>query len=129
MKALPMFFVMACASIFFFCGSDLEDVSAAGVMNASIGADTPTLVEFYGDGCYYCDVVAPYITKLKEEEGIHIEKIEVWHNEENAKIWERYNARCGVPLFVNMKTGDTLCGAVPYEKLKAWAKESLEKTK
>jgi hypothetical protein len=50
-------------------------------------------------------------------------RVEVWHNDANAKRLEEIDkGRCGgVPYFYNKKTGKWICGAVSYDKLKAWA--------
>jgi len=81
------------------------------------------LIEFYGKECPHCQSMEPLIERLKQEEGLHILKLEVWHNEENATLMREYDkSRCGgVPFFYNTKTGKWLCGAVSYEKLKEWA--------
>jgi len=65
----------------------------------------------------------PLVEKLEKEEGVKVTKLEVWHNEENAKILQELdNGKCGgVPFFFNKKTGKWICGAVDYNKLKAWA--------
>ena len=81
------------------------------------------LIEFYGTECTFCNKMAPLIERLEEELGVKVDKIEVWHNEENAKIWKEMDKGfCGgVPLFINTKTGKKICGAVPYTELKKWA--------
>jgi thiol-disulfide isomerase/thioredoxin len=81
------------------------------------------LVEFYGTECIHCNAMKPLIDKLEEETGLKVERLEVWHNEENARKMEEIDqGECGgVPFFFNRKTGQKICGAVSYEKLKAWA--------
>ncbi len=81
------------------------------------------LLEFYGTECHFCIEMAPMIERLEQEESIKIEKIEVWHNQENAKrLQEIDNGKCGgVPFFINTKTGKWICGAADYEELKIWA--------
>ncbi len=81
------------------------------------------LVEFYGTECHFCIEMAPLIERLEKEEGVVVEKIEVWHNAENAKkLQEIDQGRCGgVPFFYNKKTGKWICGGASYEKLKEWA--------
>ncbi len=63
--------------------------------------------------------------RLGDEMGIRIERIEVWHNEANAKLMKEYDkGYCGgVPFFYNKKTGKWICGAADYERLKQWALE------
>ncbi len=84
---------------------------------------TSHLVDFYGTECHFCKKMEPLIERLEEETGLKIQKIEVWHNEENAKLWKEMDAGfCGaVPLFVNTKTNKKICGAVDYETFKKWA--------
>lgn len=81
------------------------------------------LLEFYGTECVHCNAMKPMIERLEDELGVKLDRFEVWHNEENAAMMEKYDqGDCGgVPFFVNTKTGNKICGAVSYDKLKAWA--------
>ena len=67
----------------------------------------------------------PLVERLDAEEGKKLMKLEVWHNEENARQMREYDkGYCGgVPFFFNKKTGKWLCGEVDYERLKKWALE------
>ena len=51
--------------------------------------------------------------------------MEVWDNEENAKLMESLDKEpCGgIPFFLNKKTGKTICGEVSYQELKDWAED------
>lgn len=96
----------------------------------NVEAQTSHLLEFYGTECGWCNVMHERVAKLEKEEGVKVDKYEVWHNPENAKKMEEYNKKpgggvyCpGVPYFVNTKTGNKVCGAMEYEDLKKWAKE------
>jgi len=82
------------------------------------------LIEFYGEECPHCKNMEPLIDKLEKEENVKIEKLEVWHNEENTKLMKELGeGKCqGVPFFFNKKTKKIICGEANYEKLKAWAK-------
>ena len=82
------------------------------------------LLEFYGTECPYCTKMHALVVKLEKEEGIEVESIEVWHNEENEKrlIALDKDFCGGVPFFYNTKTGKWLCGEVSYKELKEWAK-------
>lgn len=84
------------------------------------------LLEFYGRECKFCMKMAPLVERLEKETGLKIEKFEVWHNEENAKLQRQFDKGfCGgVPFFINTATGKWICGAVSYEELKNWALES-----
>ena len=63
------------------------------------------------------------VAKLEKEENVKVEKIEVWHNEENEKrLMELDKDMCGgVPFFYNTKSGQWICGEDSYDKLKEWA--------
>ncbi len=64
------------------------------------------------------------VERLEKEEGLKIDKFEVWHNVNNAKTMMEFDkGRCGgVPFFMNTRTGKWLCGETSYEDLKNWAK-------
>ena len=81
------------------------------------------LVEFYGTECIHCREMDPLVQKLEKEEGVKIEKLEVWHNTDNLNIMRELDkGYCGgVPFFYNKKTNRWICGSTSYEKLKAWA--------
>jgi hypothetical protein len=71
----------------------------------------------------------PLVNRLEKEENIAFEKLEIWHNEENADLMRSYKdiiaPKCGgqlrTPTFLNTDTKDVLCGEVEYETLKEWA--------
>ena len=81
------------------------------------------LIEFYGIECQHCIRMQPLIERLEEETGLKIKRIEVWHNEANAKMMEQFDKGfCGgVPFFFNKKTVKWICGSTSYENLKNWA--------
>jgi len=81
------------------------------------------LIEFYGTECIHCRKMEPLIERLFQETGIKIVRLEVWHNEENAKLMHQYDkGYCGgVPFFFNKKSGKWICGNTDYETLKKWA--------
>ena len=81
------------------------------------------LIEFYGTECSHCRTMESLIERLQDGRGIAIQRLEVWHNEENAKLMREYDkGYCGgVPFFYNTKTGKWICGSVSYEKLRDWA--------
>lgn len=88
------------------------------------------LIEFYGTECPHCKDMDPIRERLEKEEGIKIRRLEVWHNEKNAKNFVEMEPRkangervCGgVPFFLNLKTGKWICGSTDYESFKKWAK-------
>ena len=81
------------------------------------------LIMFTGTECTHCHEMEPLVKELEAKEKITVERIEVWHNAENAKWLEKVDAgRCGgVPFFYNEKTGKFLCGSASPEKLSEWA--------
>ena len=84
------------------------------------------LIMFTGTECDHCHEMNPVVEKLEKEEGIKIEKLEIWHNEENMKKFvELEDGKCGgIPFFYNDENKKWICGNCDYEKLKAWAKEA-----
>ena len=81
------------------------------------------LIDYYGTECPHCIEMFPLIEKLEKELKVKVIKKEVWHDEKNATELKKADTiGCGgVPFFINKKTGKQLCGAVTYDKLKAWA--------
>lgn len=80
------------------------------------------LYEFYGKTCPHCVEMMPIVDKMIEE-GIEIEKFEVWEDETNSAKMEEVNKdRCpGVPFFLNTDTDQWICGSSSEEQLRAWA--------
>lgn len=85
--------------------------------------ETTSLIEFYGAECSHCKTMEPLVARLEDEEGVVVQKLEVWHNQENARLMRDYDKDyCGgVPFFFNTKTGKWICGSASYEKLRKWA--------
>ncbi len=81
------------------------------------------LIMFYGTECSHCHAMDPLVDKLEKEIKVKVDRLEVWHNQKNAKIFEELsNGRClGVPFFINKKTDKIICGEASYENLKKWA--------
>ena len=70
------------------------------------------------------------IDRLETENPVHVERIEVWHNNENMKKLEALDneGECGgVPFCINTDNGATLCGEVSYEEIKDWADGKIAK--
>jgi thiol-disulfide isomerase/thioredoxin len=86
-------------------------------------AEEEYLLDFYGTECYHCRKMDPLVERLEQETGVKVKKIEVWHNDENMRLLQKYDKDfCGgVPFFYNVKTGKWICGEATYEKLKEWA--------
>ncbi len=67
----------------------------------------------------------PLVERLENEGTVKVARLEVWHNEANAKLMREYDkGYCGgVPFFFNKNTGKWICGSADYERLKSWALE------
>ena len=68
--------------------------------------------------------MVPLIEQLEKETGVKVDRVEVWHNEENAAKLESLDkdgACGGVPFFINMDTKATICGEATLDELKKWA--------
>lgn len=80
------------------------------------------LLEFYGEECPHCRVMAPLVEKL-EKEGFKVQRYETWHNAENAKKQGEYDTGLcgGVPFFYNTESKEFICGSTEYKNLKLWA--------
>ncbi len=81
------------------------------------------LIEFYGRECPHCHRMDSLVVKLEKEEKVKVEKMEVWHDEKNAALFQKTDqGKCGgVPFFFNRKTQQFICGETDYRGLKAWA--------
>ncbi len=89
------------------------------------------LVMFYARECPHCKKMLPLVDKLEKEEGVEMERLEVWHDEKNADLMRSFKdiliPKCGgqlkTPTFLNTESQDAVCGELPYEMLKDWAKK------
>ncbi|MEK6874675.1 MAG: hypothetical protein AABX52_02915, partial [Nanoarchaeota archaeon] len=81
------------------------------------------LIMFTGRECTHCHEMDPLVDQLEKELGVNVDRLEVWHDEKNAKLLAGYDKGfCGgVPFFFNTKTGKWICGAVNIDVLKKWA--------
>lgn len=81
------------------------------------------LIMFTGTECTHCHEMEPLVEKLEKELSVKVERLEVWHNAENAKLLKQYDQDfCGgIPFFYNMKNDRWICGSVEYDELKSWA--------
>lgn len=84
------------------------------------------LIMFTGTECTHCHEITPLVEKLEKETGVIVDRLEVWHNAENAKLLKQYDQDfCGgIPFFYNTKSNKWICGGCEYEELKAWALSS-----
>lgn len=79
------------------------------------------LLFFYGEECPHCHRMMPLLDRLEAEHGVKFERLETWHDAENARKLKEYDPggeKCGgVPFFYNTNTQAFVCGEVPYEDL------------
>ena len=86
-------------------------------------------IMFWARECPHCKNMMPLVDRLIDEEGVELEKLEIWHNEENADLMRSYKdviaPKCGgqlrTPTFFDSETNDVICGEVEYEVLMDWA--------
>ena len=86
-----------------------------------------TIIMFHGRECPHCQAMLLIVDKLIKE-GINIEKLEVWHDEKNAKAMREYSevikkacgGDLGVPVFVDKENNRAICGETSYSALKEW---------
>lgn len=50
------------------------------------------LLNFYGEECPHCLKMHELVLKLEAETNLKVDKLEVWHNEENLKKLEELNS-------------------------------------
>lgn len=84
------------------------------------------IIMFHGQECPHCRVMHPIVDKIASE-GFDVERLEVWHNNENAEKMRGFsdiiNNDCGslsVPTFLDQEKGRAVCGEMSYEDLKKW---------
>ncbi len=90
------------------------------------------IIMYHGLNCPHCRKMMPLIDKLEKEEGIKIEKKEVWHDEKNANemrskseiIKKSCEGSLGTPTFLSNKTNNAICGEKSYEEFKKWVEEN-----
>jgi len=87
------------------------------------------IIMFYGAECPHCHVMLPLADKLSKEEGVEMEKLEVWHDDKNAEKMRKHEkiikqacgGEFGVPAFIDEENNRAFCGENPYSELKKWA--------
>ena len=87
------------------------------------------ILMFHGRECPHCKAMMPLVDKLEAETGLKVERLEIWHNEQNADRMRSYRdilaPKCGgqlrTPTFFKPATNAVLCGEASYETLKSWA--------
>lgn len=77
---------------------------------------------FTGTECDHCHEMEPMVAELEKELGLSVQRLEVWHNAENAKYLEEIDqGKCGgIPFFYNTKSQKWICGGAEKEEFKTW---------
>jgi hypothetical protein len=74
--------------------------------------------------CGWCQKADPVIEEMRNE-GIEINEIDVSVSEnvpEAKEIMDKFDIRCGTPLFINKETGHNVCGFRGRDVLDKWVK-------
>lgn len=82
--------------------------------------------EFYSSRCPHCMNMVPVVSQVENETGIWLEKLELYENTTNQKIFLNFNesilrdcpGELGVPTFYSTKTDKAVCGEMSKEVLK-----------
>ena len=82
---------------------------------------TKRLLMFYEENCDPCVVMEPLITKLEKELNVIVTRLEVWNNQENKKLLEKYAGFSIVPFFYNENTRSKISGETDFDTLESWA--------
>lgn len=75
---------------------------------------------FYEEKCDPCVVMEPIVDKLEKELNVKIDRLEVWYNQSNRQLLDKYADFTIVPFFYNEKTSQKISGETDYETLKNW---------
>ncbi len=86
------------------------------------------IVEFFGGTCPFCRAIAPAVDRLEKEDGVAVERLEVWNSEENKgrmdALEHLYTKECGgnmiVPSFYDPASDRLICNPGSYERLREW---------
>lgn len=85
------------------------------------------IIMFHGRECPHCKFMHPIVDKLIGE-GVNIEKLEIWHDENNAEEMRKFSeiimsscdGEMGVPTFLDKAGKRATCGEMSYDELKLW---------
>lgn len=80
------------------------------------------LLMFSSKNCEGCEAMNPLVKKLEQEQGLKLERLEVWRNNDNQKLLSQYAGFSATPLFYNEATEKKISGECDYKTLKNWAK-------
>jgi glutaredoxin len=120
-----------------FIGLGLVVLGAIGWGAYSLGKESPTIVPkteimfFYGRECPHCQDVERFLKENALAEKMEFDAIEVWHNNENAKLLFAKARECGmaekeVPVPFLYAKGQCFIGTPPVEE---FFTDAMEKNK
>ena len=92
--------------------------------DATVGSDTPVVVDFWAEWCGPCKQMAPHLDAVAEElaDTVTVAKINV---DENPMTASKYGVR-GLPTLMLFKGGkmvDSQLGAMSKQRITDWIKE------
>ena len=61
------------------------------------------------------------VEKLEKELNLKVDSLEVWYDQENKKLLEKYAGLMTVPFFYNEATGKKISGETDFGTLERWA--------
>jgi len=101
----------------------MDDTQGTPISISNNTVNDNHLIYFYGTECTHCHEMDEPLERLLKEESIAVQKLECWHDEENARLLEQYDqGLCGgVPFLYNTQSNKFICGTCDYETLKNWA--------
>ena len=79
------------------------------------------LLMFNSKNCEGCEAMNPLVERLEQEQGLKVERLEVWYNNDNQKLLSQYSGISATPFFYNESTEKKILGECDYESLKSWA--------
>jgi len=86
--------------------------------------DVEGLLYITSPNCGWCTKADPFVDELIME-GHDINIVNLASSPESSeianKVKEKFDIKCGTPLFVNASTGEFLCGYKEKEKIEEWA--------
>lgn len=94
---IGLFVIIAIACAAVFLTTSAGTATTGSLSTLSSGADETTVYFFYGEECPHCKNVEPFIDNMtKKYPDITIQRLEVWHNQTNEKIYTAANAAAGI---------------------------------
>ena len=84
--------VIACISLVYILWS-----SPVVTGTQQVSSNNNVVYYFYGQGCPHCAKIEPFMENItKKYPDVNIQKLEVWYNQTNQKIYTDVNAAAGI---------------------------------